>query len=280
LINLYKKRCICVIGIIFSMVSSPCWALQFILPDAAYQGDTIVGRILPPATVSVGGTICTVSPKGYFVIGVPRRQKTDLLVLARYGNEKKSRVIRILAYPWQIQRIDGLPERYVNPPPEALRRIKEDKEKVRAIRRAKLHPVPLFVESGFIEPVNGLITGIFGNQRILNGQPRSPHWGVDFAAPMGEPVYSPADGIVSLVAKDMYLMGNTLMVDHGIGVQSIFIHLNSIKVKKGDYVKQGSTIAQVGRTGRATGTHLHWGISVGIVPVDPARLIKKSFIIP
>ena len=97
---------------------------------------------------------------------------------------------------------------------------------------------------------------------------------------MGESVYSPADGIVSLVARNMYLMGNTLMIDHGLGVQSVFIHLDSIKVKKGDYIKKGSIIANVGRTGRATGPHLHWGVSVGTVPVDPVRLIKKSFIIP
>jgi murein DD-endopeptidase MepM/ murein hydrolase activator NlpD len=254
--------------------------LQFILPDFAYQGDTIIGRVLPPATVFAGGKSCAVSSKGYFVIGVPHQQKTDFLVLARFGSEKISKIIRILAYPWKIQRIDGLPKRYVNPPPEALKRIKEDKEKVHATREAKPHPVLLFAESGFTKPVNGLISSIFGSQRILNGQPRSPHWGVDFAAPMGEPVNSPAGGIVSLVARDLYLMGNTLMIDHGLGVQSVFIHLDSIEVKKGDYIKQGSIIAHVGKTGRATGPHLHWGVSVGNVLVDPARLLKKSFIIP
>lgn len=276
----YRKIRIGLISAIYLMIVSPCWAIQFVLPDSAYQGDTIVGKVLPPATVTVGGKFFTVSSNGYSIIGVPRNQKTDLLVIARAGDKKRSKTIRILAYPWKIQRIDGLPKKYVTPQPQALKRIKADNEKVHATRQTKTHPVALFAKSGFIKPVKGQITGIFGSQRILNGRPRSPHWGVDYAAPMRESVHSPADGIVSLVAKNMYLMGNTLMIDHGLGVQSVFIHLDSIEVKKGDAIKQGSKIGHVGRTGRATGPHLHWGVSVGSVPVDPARLLKKSFIIP
>jgi murein DD-endopeptidase MepM/ murein hydrolase activator NlpD len=185
-----------------------------------------------------------------------------------------------LAFSWQIQRIDGLPKRYVEPSPEALKRIKDDKELVRLTRGAKPNMVPLFLENGFIKPVKSHITGVFGSQRILNGQPNSPHWGVDIAAPIGEPVYSPADGIVNLISKNMYLMGNTLMIDHGLGVRSIFIHLDRINVKKGDFIKQGSVLAHVGKTGRATGPHLHWGVSVGTVPVDPMRLTKTRFITP
>ena len=219
-------------------------------------------------------------PKATLLSAFNGNKKTDFLVHARYGNEKASKIIRVLAYPWQIQRVDGLPKHYVKPPPEALKRIKDDTEVVRVARRSQSHKVPLFLESGFIRPVRGHITGVFGSQRILNGQPKSPHWGVDIAAPMGEPVYSPADGIVSLVSKNMYLMGNTLMIDHGLGVQSIFIHLDSINVKKGDYINQGSVIAHVGMTGRATGPHLHWGVSVGAIPVDPMRLTKTRFVIP
>jgi len=274
------KQWIIAIGLFFSSVPCPGLALQLILPENAYQGDMFVGSGLPPATVSVGGTTCPVSPQGYFVICVPRQQKTDLLVLAQVGNKKTLKIIRILAYQWQIQRIDGLPEWYINPPPEGLKQIKEDSKRIRAIRQAKPYPVPLFLENGFIKPVQGSITGIFGSQRILNSQPRSPHWGVDFAAPMNAPVYSPADGIVKLVAKDMYLMGNTLIIDHGLGVQSIFVHLNSIEAKESEFVKQGATIARVGKTGRATGPHLHWGISVGTIPVDPVRMLKKSVFIP
>ena len=135
--------------------------------------------------------------------------------------------------------------------------------------------IPLFLNTGFIAPVKGSITGVFGSQRILNGKPRSPHQGVDFSALLNTPVHCPADGIVRLAAPNMYLMGNTLVIDHGLGVQSIFMHLNRILVKEGDAVKQGAAIGRVGKSGRATGPHLHWGVSVGTIPVDPARLLDR-----
>lgn len=255
--------------------SSVSWALQLSLPDRVYQGDLIVGKVEPPSPVFVNGKKYSVSEHGYFVLGVPRLQKTDLLVTATNGNRKVSKTLRVLAYKWKIQRIDGLPERHVNPPPEAIKQIKKDNQKVRDIRQSEVHPVPLFLRGGFILPVEGPITGVYGSQRILNGQPRSPHSGVDFAASKGTSVRSPANGIVRLVAMNMYLMGNTLMIDHGLGVVSIFIHLNSISTREGDRIEQGEIVARVGKTGRATGPHLHWGVSVGTTSIDPARLINK-----
>ena len=240
----------------------------------------VVGRVEPAGTVKYLGKKMTVSSEGYFIIGVPRLQKTDLLITAVHGKKKVSRTVIVMAYEWKIQRIDGLPKRHVNPPPKAVKRIKNDNKKVRKIRRAKVHPVPLFLGNGFIAPVKGTVTGVYGSQRILNGQPRSPHSGVDIAAPRGTAVVSPAAGIVRLAAKDMYLMGNTLMVDHGLGLVSIFIHLDSIDAREGDRVAQGEIVARVGKTGRATGPHLHWGISVGSTPIDPARLINKKKLLP
>lgn len=250
------------------------WALQLSLPDRVYQGDIIIGKVEPPSPVFVGGKKYPVSKDGYFVIGVPRLQKTDLPITAIHGNRKVSKTLRVLAYKWKIQKIDGLPKRHVNPPPEAVKQIKRDNQKVRDIRQSGVHPVPLFLRDGFIFPVEGPITGVYGSQRILNGQPRSPHRGVDFAASKGSPVRSPANGIVRLVAMNMYLMGNTLMIDHGLGVVSIFIHLDSIIAEEGDRIKQGEIVARVGKTGRATGPHLHWGVSVGETSIDPARLIN------
>ena len=260
--------------------SSVSWALQLRLPDRAYQGDLIVGKVEPVAAVFLKGKVQPVSDAGYFVIGVPRLQKTDLLITAISGKRKVAKTVRVLAYQWKIQRIDGLPERHVNPPPAALIRIKKDNQKVREIRQSGVHPVPLFLRDGFIPPVEGTISGVYGSQRILNGQPRSPHRGVDFAAAQGTPVVSPANGIVRLVAKDMYLMGNTLMIDHGLGLVSIFIHLDRISAGEGDRVEQGKIVARVGQTGRATGPHLHWGISVGSTSIDPARLLNKENLMP
>jgi murein DD-endopeptidase MepM/ murein hydrolase activator NlpD len=263
--------------LIFPSVS---WALQLRLPDRVYQGDLIVGQVEPVGSVTLKGKELPVSSGGYFVIGVPRLQKTDLLITAQHGEKKVSRTVLVMAYEWKIQRIDGLPKRLVSPPPKAVKRIKNDNKKVRKIRHSDAHPVPLFLDGGFIAPVKGRISGVYGSQRILNGQPRSPHSGVDIAAPRGTAVVSPANGIVRLAAKDMYLMGNTLMIDHGLGLVSIFIHLDSIDVSEGEPVEQGDLVARVGKTGRATGPHLHWGISVGPTSIDPMRLLKKGNQLP
>lgn len=252
------------------------WALQITLPDVAYQGDLIVGKVEPSTPVFVDGKEHPVSAQGYFVIGVPQFQKTDFSVSAIAGEKNVTKILRVLAYPWKIQRIDGLPERYVDPPPEALEQIGKDNQRVLEIRQERPHVVPLFLKGSFVSPVKGTITGDFGNQRILNARPRNPHSGIDIAAPKGTPVYSPADGIVRLTAENMYLMGNILMIDHGLGVQSIFIHLDSVRVKEGESVEQGQMVARVGKTGRATGPHLHWGVSVGSTMVDPARLLNKA----
>jgi murein DD-endopeptidase MepM/ murein hydrolase activator NlpD len=261
---------------LFLVFPSICRALQISLPDTSYQGDTIIGKVDPPAAVYVNGKLYPVSDRGYFVIGIPRLKKKDISVWSKTGRQKVSKTIRVLAYPWQIQRIDGLPDTYVNLSPENIKRIRNDNQKVQSARLAMANLVPLFLNKGFIAPVKGPITGVFGSQRILNGEPRSPHQGVDFAAPLNTPVLCPADGIVRLAAWNMYLMGNILMIDHGLGVQSIFMHLNHIFVKEGDVVKQGTVIGRVGKTGRATGPHLHWGVSVGTIPVDPARLLNRQ----
>jgi murein DD-endopeptidase MepM/ murein hydrolase activator NlpD len=258
---------------LFLVFPSICRALQISLPDTSYQGDIIMGKVDPPAAVYVNNKVIPVSARGYFVIGVPRSMKKDISVRSKTGRQKVSKTIRVLAYPWQIQRIEGLPDAYVNLSPENIKRIRNDTQKVLSVRLAMANLVPLFLNKGFIAPVKGPITGVFGSQRILNGEPRSPHQGVDFAAPLNTPVHCPANGIVRLVARNMYLMGNTLMIDHGLGVQSIFMHLNRILVKEGDVVKQGAVIGRVGKSGRATGPHLHWGVSVGTIPVDPARLL-------
>jgi murein DD-endopeptidase MepM/ murein hydrolase activator NlpD len=274
------KLLISSITLLFLTFPSVSWALHLRLPARAYQGDLIVGQVEPVGTVTHKGKKLPVSSGGYFLIGIPRLQKTDVLITAMHGKKKISGTVMVMAYNWKVQRIDGLKKRHVSPPPKAVKRIKNDNKKVREIRQAGVHPVPLFLSGGFIAPVKGRITGVYGSQRILNGQPRSPHSGVDIAAAKGTPVVSPANGIVRLAVKDMYLMGNTLMIDHGLGLVSIFIHLDSINAGQGERVKQGDVVARVGQTGRATGPHLHWGISVGPTSIDPARLPKKENLLP
>jgi len=266
--------CLC---IMLFLLHPSCWALTLTLPDTAYQGDLIIGTVHPDARVRLKDQMLPVGPGGHFVIAVPRDQKKDLRVTALQNSQKTSHIIRIWAYPWHTQHVEGLPKRYVTPDAKQQRKIREDARKIRTIRNSPPYPVPFFIKKGFVKPVAGKVTSQFGNQRILNGQPRNPHSGVDIAAPTGKPVHSPADGIVRLAAENFYLMGNTLLLDHGLGVSSIFIHLESIHVQVGDVVRQGDVIAAVGKTGRATGPHLHWGIYVGSIAVDPLRVLKNRF---
>ena len=273
---------VCTVAAIWMVFGLPafCWGLELILPARAYQGDIIVGRSKPPASVFVDGKTVPVSSKGYFTVGVSRDRKKDLIVLARDGKKRVSENILIMAYPWSVQRIDGLPDRHVDPPLEARKKISRDNQRVFDRRTGTSYPEPLFLKDGFSTPIDGPITSIFGSQRILNGHFRSPHRGVDFAAAEGDSVFSPADGIVSLTATGMVLMGNVLMIDHGLGVQSIFIHLDRILVREGDRVQKGKPVAWVGKTGRATGPHLHWGVSAGATVVDPARLLDRIYGVP
>jgi hypothetical protein len=274
-ITWFPVFCLCLL--LFFLYPAFGRAVTLALPGTAYQGDLIIGSVHPDARVKLNNHLLPVGPGGHFVIAVPRDQKKNLWVTALYNGENASHIIRIWAYPWQIQRIDGLPKRYVAPNAEQQGRIQADAEKIRSVRDNPPYPIPLFIKRGFIKPVTGNVSSPFGNQRILNGLPRSPHAGTDIAAPLGEPVHSPADGIVALVVNNMFLMGNTIMMDHGLGVSSIFVHLERIHVHVGDVVRQGDVIADVGKTGRATGPHLHWGVYVGSIAVDPLRLLKNRF---
>jgi murein DD-endopeptidase MepM/ murein hydrolase activator NlpD len=275
--NMTKWIGVFVLAILFFWDVPAGRCLELILPKAAYQGDMIVGRVDPPAEVWLKGKRQSVGPQGHFVLPVPRGQKTDFQVTVKSETGTLSRIIRILAYPWRTQNIKGLPQKYVTPPPGEQKKIVSDNRKVQKVRGDHPYPVPFFIRKGFIRPVSGTVTSPFGLNRVLNGKSKNFHSGVDIAAPLGHPVRCPADGIVRLVDSDMFLMGKTLMIDHGLGVTSIFIHLDAIAVHTGDLIRQGEHIAGVGKTGRATGPHLHWGVSAGRTPLDPLRLIERQF---
>lgn len=254
------------------------WAVDLLLPERSFQGDLVVGRVDPGSEIWVNGLAQPVGAQGHFVIGVPRDLKRDLLVKARHNNTLAAHTIQTLKYEWRVQHIDGLAKNHVNPGHQELKRMEMERARIKTVRKTPPYVLPLFLKKGFIMPVTGRISGVFGSQRILNGEPRAPHSGIDIAAPLGTPARSPADGIARLVAEDTFLMGNVLMIDHGLGVSSIFIHLDSVAVAGGDLVRQGEVVAHVGQTGRTTGPHLHWGVSVGSTPVDPLRLVKKDFL--
>lgn len=251
-------------------------ALLYSLEGDFAQGGMVIGKTSPETSVYFDDKKIDVTDDGYFVFGFHRDfPKTASLVLKKNGKvEKQPLAIRQREY--NIERIDGLPSGKINPmKPETLARIKKEGAMV-GVARAKKSKQLAFMQD-FIWPSKGRISGVYGSQRVLNGVPKRPHYGIDIAAPTGTAVISPADGIVRLVHNDMFYSGGTLIVDHGYGISSTFIHLHSIDVKEGQKVKQGELIATVGGTGRATGPHLDWRINWYKSRLDP-QLVVPPFV--
>jgi len=251
-----------------SQADSPQLSGEFV------QGGMVIGRTAPGAVVEFGDRSVRVSSDGVFVIGFHRDDPSTmkLSVLLPDGN-RQSLDISVTQRDYEIQRIDGLPPKKVTPPKEVIERIQAEAALVRA---ARARDTELLGFAGpWIWPVEGRITGVFGSQRILNGQPRQPHYGIDIAAPEGTPFVAPAGGVVSLVHRDMYFSGGTLMVDHGHGVQSTFLHAQTIDVNEGESVRQGQKLGTVGATGRATGPHLDWRVNWFDKRLDAALLVPK-----
>ncbi len=245
-------------------------ALQ--LTGDAVQGGLLQGQAPPGSTVLVDGEPVRVSPDGLFLVGFHRDDSTAQTVKALLpdGGEVQQ-VITPQPRQYQIERIDGLPPRKVTPPPEEMARIRAESAQVKEARR--LDAARTDFADGFEWPVHGRISGVYGSQRILNGEPRRPHFGIDIAAPAGTPVTAPADGVVTMAHPNMYFSGATLIVDHGHGLSSSFLHMDSITVREGQRVRQGEQIGTVGASGRATGPHLDWRINLFDRRLDPQLLV-------
>ena len=236
------------------------------------QGGLVHGKTEPGAIVMFDGRLVRVSPDGLFLIGVTRDAVAKVSLTVRTaGASRKVRALEIAKRSYDIQRIDGLPTGMVTPMRDTLQRINRENERI-SQARSRDTPETLF-ESGWIWPARGNISGVYGSQRILNGKPRQPHYGLDISAPVGSPVIAPAAGIVALVAQDMYFSGGTLILDHGHGLTSAFLHLSKILVRYGDVVRQGDLIAKIGATGRVTGAHLDWRINLFDARLDPELLV-------
>ncbi len=244
----------------------------FELQGQFVEGGLALGKTEADAVVRLGDRRVRVGIDGTFVLGFHRDEEQELLLKIRHPDgEQTERWLTIAQRDYNIQRIDGLPPKKVSPPQEVLDRISSEAALVRKAR-AKDSPLAGFA-SGWRWPVTGRITGIFGSQRILNGQPKQPHYGIDIAAPEGTPFVAPADGVVSLVHEDMYYSGGTLMVDHGHGLASTFLHLATIEVEVGQTVKKGDRLGTVGTTGRSTGPHLDWRVNWFGKRLDAALLV-------
>ena len=262
------KKILLILAILFPLEVS---AIEFI--GNFSQGNFILGKTKPNTKIIVNKTEVRVSKDGYFVFGIDRDRKYDL-VITKISNGKKEKIVKkILKRKYKIQRIDGLPENKVTPPESVYKRIKAENNRIGEARA--INSELNFFKDKFIMPVDGIITGVYGSQRILNGKPKWPHYGIDIAAKQGTQIKSSATGIVTMAEDDLYYTGGTIIIDHGHGVKSIYAHLSSVNVAVNQKVSKKDIIGKVGSTGRSTGPHLHWGVMVFNTYVDPLLLLEN-----
>ena len=236
------------------------------------QGHFIVGITDPDAKILVGKKEVKISKDGYFVFGLDRDRKFDLIITKIINGKKEVITKQVLKRKYNIQRIDGLEESKVTPPESVYKRIKKENN---AIGKARaIDSDLLFFKEKFIMPVEGIISGVYGSQRILNGKPRWPHYGIDIAAKQGTMIKSSGSGVVTMAEDDLYYTGGTIIMDHGHGISTIYSHLENVLVSIGDQINQGDVIGTVGSTGRSTGPHLDFRINWFQTRLDPMSVLK------
>lgn len=247
--------------------------VRFSLTGAMTQGSLCAGSAPPGSLVALDGRPLHVTADGRFAFGFGPDQTAAALVTVRYPDGGgDSRSFTPTKRQYDIQRVDGLPQHTVTPPPEVRERIAREAEMIYLARLADSAGADFL--AGFEWPAPGILSGVFGSQRIDNGVPMSPHYGVDMAAPTGTPIAAPADGVVT-VSGDHYLNGGFTLIDHGQGVSTSYLHQSRRLVKLGDKVRRGQRIGLIGATGRATGPHLHWAMNWFQMRLDPSLSTRK-----
>ena len=271
---------LCLLGMPGHGGAEPVTLPDLSMQDLSMQGDfkqggMVVGKAPQGATVRYGKRRLSLTADGQFVLGFGRDEplQQSLQVVLPDGQQQQI-AFSIEKREYNLQRIEGVPARTVNPDPKHLQRIQAEAGQVKQARdtESDMH--------GFLQqfkwPVKGPITGVYGSQRIYNGEPRRPHFGVDIAVPEGTKILAPADGVITLAHKDMFFSGGTMVIDHGHGISTSYLHMSKLLVQSGDKVKQGQAIGLVGATGRATGPHLCWRLNWYQERLDPQLLIPES----
>ncbi len=236
------------------------------------QGHFIIGLTDPSAKIIIDKKNVKVSNDGYFVFGIDRDRKFDLTITKILNGEKQKIVKKVLKRKYNIQRIDGLEESKVTPPQSVYKRIKEENNKIGKARATNSDLT--FFKNQFIMPVEGIISGVYGSQRILNGKPKWPHYGIDIAAKKGTMIKSSGTGVVTMAEDDLYYTGGTVIMDHGHGISTIYSHLEMVMVSVGDKINKGDIIGTVGSTGRSTGPHLDFRVNWFQTRLDPMTILN------
>ena len=236
------------------------------------QGHYIIGITDPSAKIIIDKKNVKVSNDGYFVFGIDRDRKFDLIITKITNGKKEKIVKKILKRKYNIQRINGLEESKVTPPESVYKRIREENNKIGEARA--INSDLSFFKNQFIMPVKGIISGVYGSQRILNGKPRWPHYGIDIAAKKGTLIKSSGSGVVTMAEDDLYYTGGTIIMDHGHGISTIYSHLETVMVSIGDKINKGDIIGTVGSTGRSTGPHLDFRLNWFQTRLDPMSILN------
>ena len=256
--------------VLFIFTTSQVNAIEF--QGKFIQGHFMLGKTIPEAKILVGKKKVKVSKDGFFVFGIDRDRKFDL-VFTKIENNKKTKITKkVLKRKYNIQRIDGLAESKVTPPESVYKRIKKENNAIGEARA--INSDLLFFKEKFIMPVEGIISGVYGSQRILNGKPRWPHYGIDIAAKLGTMIKSSGTGVVTMAEDDLYYTGGTIIMDHGHGISTIYSHLENVLVSVGDQINKGDVIGTVGSTGRSTGPHLDFRVNWFQTRLDPMSVLK------
>ena len=278
--NLFVKLIILLPVIFFTNVSNSEVRNIFIeknkiitLSGNFIQGGLIKGKAFPHANIKFLDKNIFLDEKNRFVFGFGRDFENKAIISITYKKKLITKSLSIEKQNYKIQRIEGLPKRMVTPPESVYKRIISENKEIAKVR--KLNSNVSFIFQNFVWPLKGIITGVFGSQRVLNGKPKRPHYGIDIAAKEGTEIIAPLDSIVRMAEKDLYYTGGTIMLDHGHGVTSVYSHLSKILVKVNENIKKGDIIGLVGSTGRSTGPHLDWRINWFEQRLDPSLLIKK-----
>ncbi len=253
-----------------SSMSSAC--LEF--NGTLQQGAFLWASVAPGARVTLDGEVLDVMADGTVFMGFGR----DAAATAELVVEKDQvcrQTLQIARRDYKIQRVEGVPAETVNPPAERLARIRREGALVSGARSERLERADLVagVLAGFVWPVEGPISGVYGSQRYYNGEPKRPHYGVDVAVPKGTVVRAPAAGVVTLAEPDLFYSGGTIILDHGYKLSSSFLHLSKVLVEPGTELQAGDIIGEVGATGRATGPHLDWRMNWRDRRIDPQLLV-------